>query len=218
MKGMRKATKRAGFTLLEATVVAALLSSVLGSVAYMLNSTSNAFRTGSLLAHMDSDANGALQAASRALRGCSADWITPPTPNGSEEAIDFQRVISVEDDGTATPGTIERLAFEYDDFEADDGVDNDGDGLVDEGRLVLTRDVGGNNARTILLRDVCEAPPGEVLGNGLDDDFNGIIDDRGFSITQTNGLLTIRVTLHRLDNTTNQIIFQSYDRTVALRN
>ena len=215
---MRIHERRGGFTLLESSLAVTLLGSVLGSVLFVLDSTSSAFRTGSMLARMDAQADEALQVACNALRGSEPGWLTPPTPVGSEATLDFQRPIGVLDDGTPDPGVVERLAFEYDVLEANDGVDNDGDGLIDEGSLVLLRDVGGNERRRVLVRDVCEAAPGETLGNGIDDDGNGVVDDRGFSVFQTDNRLTVRITLGRIDPESQQPLLQTYERTVLLRN
>jgi len=209
---------RGGFTLVEAAVAVALMGSALGAILYVLDSTSRAFQTGSLLARMDAEADLALQRACDALRGADPAWLTPPDPAGSEQQLDFQSTVGLQDDGTPIPGVVQRLAFEYDDLEADDGIDNDGDGLVDEGRLVYVVDVGGANQRRVLARDVAEAPPGEVLGNGLDDDDNDVADDRGFSFVLTDSTLTLRLTLERVDHATNGTLVQTYERTVALRN
>ena len=214
----RTKLSRAGFTLLESTIAIAMLGSVLSSVMYVLDSSAKAFRTGSMVARMDADADRALREAAAALRSAEAGWLNPPAPTGSEDRIDFQRSEGVLDNGQAVPGPVERLAFEYDDQELDDGIDNDGDGLIDEGRLILTRDIGGAAQRIQLARDVSEAPPGEILGNGLDDDLNGVVDDHGFSITQIGNRLTIRITLQRFDRSSQRVLEQTSERTVTLRN
>ena len=209
---------RRGFTLIEAAIAVAMMGSALAAILYVLASTSRAFQTGSLLARMDAEADLALQRACNALRGADAAWLTPPDPTGSELQLDFQRAAGLQDDGTPIPDVVERLVFEYDDLEVDDGVDNDGDELIDEGRLVYVLDVGGTNQRRVLARDVVEAPPGEVLGNGVDDDDNGVVDDRGFSFILDEGALTLRLTLERVDHATNGTLVQTYQRTVTLRN
>jgi hypothetical protein len=53
-------------------------------------------------------------------------------------------------DGPSAPTSLQ-LEFAYDSTEIKNGIDDDGDGLVDEGRLFLTRPGGG---RTVLLEGV----------------------------------------------------------------
>ena len=88
-----------------------------------------------------------------------------------------------------------RLAFEYDTGEVDDGVDNDGDGLADEGNLVLRRNDGlANEVRIVLCRGVAELFEGE-LANGIDDNGNGVVDEAGFNVHRVGDVLTIRLTV-----------------------
>ncbi|MFT5289471.1 MAG: prepilin-type N-terminal cleavage/methylation domain-containing protein [Planctomycetota bacterium] len=211
---VRTEHNRAAFTMVEMAIAMVILSSVMGSIFYVLESTTQAFRTGSVVARMDTDMEYVLQKACDALR--SSDLT--PAPNGTESGLDFQRAVGVDDAGTTHLGDPERIFFLYDDGELDNGVDDDNDGLIDEGNLYLVRDQDGMAQTELLARDVVEAPPGERLGNGADDDGNGLIDDRGFSVVQENGHLTVRITLERVDPSSKRTIVTTSERTVTLRN
>jgi hypothetical protein len=87
------------------------------------------------------------------------------------------------------------IGFEYDPGEVDDGVDNNGNGLIDEGQVVLTRGVGtGNAVRSVLVDGVAELLEGEVL-NADDDNGNLMDDETGFCLQRIGSVLTIRLTL-----------------------
>ena len=75
----------------------------------------------------------------------------------------------------------QRFEFVYDPDEVDDGQDNNGNGLIDEGRIVWTRNVGAPDERSVVLcHQVREYLEGEVP-NGLDDNGNGLVDEKGLS-------------------------------------
>ncbi|MEO0650720.1 MAG: hypothetical protein AAFZ65_08580 [Planctomycetota bacterium] len=90
------------------------------------------------------------------------------------------------------------LRWERDPAEIDNGLDDDGDGLIDEGLLVWLLDEGGaNEQRVVLASSVAELAEGE-LENGLDDNGNGLVDEAGASFDLTaDGLMTFRLTLER---------------------
>jgi hypothetical protein len=99
-----------------------------------------------------------------------------------------------------------RFLLELEDGETDDGVDEDGDGLVDERRLVWIRNEGlPDEDRTVLAHDVREFLAGEVP-NGMDDNGNGLIDERGLSFELDGEVLTVRLTLERMDRGGRRVV------------
>ena len=101
--------------------------------------------------------------------------------------------------------------------EIDDGLDNNGNGLVDEGRVVLTENLGGADERDrILARRVRELLEGE-LDNGVDDNGNGLVDEKGFSFERMGESLVIRMTMERID-VGQRTIERSAQTSVRLRN
>ena len=110
-----------------------------------------------------------------------------------------------------------RLELRYEDDEVDDGIDNDGDGVVDEGVLVLIQDwMGPTEQEVVLCHGVREFLEGETP-NMLDDNGNGLIDERGFSVDLDGENLTFRLSLERVDASGNTVI-RTLESSVWLRN
>lgn len=101
--------------------------------------------------------------------------------------------------------------------ETDDNTDEDGDGLVDERRLVLVRDFGGpDELELTLLRGVPELFPSESP-NGLDDNGNGLLDETGFALFVEDGALQILLSKSGLDSD-GRLITRSIRSAIILRN
>jgi hypothetical protein len=109
------------------------------------------------------------------------------------------------------------LSLELDTGEIDNGLDDDGDGLIDERRLVLTRNVGGpNTITTVLCNGIPELAEGEVA-NGLDDNGNGVVDEAGFNVRKVGDLLTVRLTVQAPAGG-GQIITSTLSTSIVLHN
>ena len=221
---MRALGKTSGTTLLELTIAISLLAGVLGSILFVLDSTSVAYRTGSAVAGLEARAEKALTTMTQRLRQSGADGLVPAWLPAGADYVDYERATSVTDDpalwdtAPVVWGDPERLLFEYEPDDPDDGVDNDGDGLVDEGQVVLIERFGlAGQARTVLATGVRETPEGEIPGNLADDDGNGVADDRGLSFQLNGDLLTVRLTLAARDPDGAPLVV-TVRRTVALRN
>ena len=93
----------------------------------------------------------------------------------------------------------QEIAFEYETGEIDDGRDNNRNGLVDEGVVVLLRDAGGaNEQRVVLCHGVRERLEGELV-NGLDDNGNGLVDEKGFCLQWVDGVLALWLSIELID-------------------
>jgi hypothetical protein len=100
----------------------------------------------------------------------------------------------VTDAGVVVWGAPTRLTFELEPSEADNDADDDGDGAIDEQRLVLTRDVGTlDEVSIVICNGLSEHAAGEIE-NGLDDNGDGRADEPGFFVRRVGDLLTIRLT------------------------
>lgn len=186
--------KRGGFTMVEVAIASALALLLLSSAILAARGGMGAFRA-------TQDASDAETRVRRALDRVVVELMSAgrgellPSPSGDfgTSALQFRRAIGL--DGT-TPlwGPVTSLAFEYGPGESDDGVDNDGNGLVDDGILVLTRDVGGDEQRIVLCRGVRELLEGESA-NGDDDNGNGVIDEAGFNIHRVGTVLFVRLSV-----------------------
>jgi hypothetical protein len=119
--------------------------------------------------------------------------------------------------GALQLGPQRRLRFERDAAEFADGLDNDGDGLVDEGALIFTTDVAAG-AEVALVSGVAEMAEGE-LANGADDDGDGLVDEPGFFVQwdAASGTLTLELTLERLAPRRRRVL-RSSQSAVRIRN
>lgn len=191
---------RRGYTLVETSLVVVVLSLFLGATARLVTGGSKAYEQGASVSALDSRARRAIErAASELSTSVRGSWsVTALAPLGTE-TLQF-RPCEGSNAGTIVTGNARRLELRRDPADANNGVDDDGDGLVDEGLLVLVRDVGlSTETEAVLVRGVTEYAPGETP-NAADDNGNGLVDERGFSIvSDANGTATIRLTIAGLD-------------------
>jgi len=96
-------------------------------------------------------------------------------------------------------------------------LDNNGNGLVDEGRLVLRRNPGAASEQvTVLLTGVAEFLEGEIGGNLIDDNGNGLVDEPGFCLV-VGGQITAHLTLLR-PGPDGRVLARTMETSVAPRN
>jgi hypothetical protein len=183
-----------GFTLVEVVLVGLLLVAVLGSVALVAGSSDRMYRTGSLSSQLEFQAGTTMERVCEELRKAGVDTLFP-VPDEDVGSSSVQYVQATELVGGVVQWTpVRRLELELEVGEVDDGLDNNGNGLVDEGRLVLVEDAGAR--RRVLTRWVARYLEGEIA-NGVDDNGNGLIDESGFSLEFQDGAVLVRLTLER---------------------
>ncbi|MCF6285986.1 MAG: hypothetical protein L3K26_12440 [Candidatus Hydrogenedentes bacterium] len=101
--------------------------------------------------------------------------------------------------------------------ELDDGIDNNGNGLIDEGRLVFTQDLGlAAEQQTTKGHWIREYLEGEVP-NGIDDNGNGLIDERGLTFQTDGSTVNVQLTLEALDPS-GRLITKTVRSTIRIRN
>jgi hypothetical protein len=189
----------AGFSLVELMIVGLILSLILGMIAAIATSSERAYETGSTAAHLERQVAIAMDRVVAELRIANLTSITPdPVPGLGASSVQFVKAEGSVD-GEPIWSPLRSLAFEYEQGELDDGLDNNSNGLVDEGRVVLTEDIGGaGEMRIVLTRWVPELFEGE-LPNGLDDNGNTFIDERGFWLLRTDETIQVGMSLEKTD-------------------
>jgi hypothetical protein len=111
----------------------------------------------------------------------------------------------------------ERIGFQLRPGEIDNGVDDDGDGIVDDGRVVWTQDVGlASQTSTSWAEGVTEYFAGEIQNN-LDDNGNGLIDERGLCFTVDASSVVVRLTL-QARSVNGILVTKSVQKRVFFRN
>lgn len=208
---------RAGLTLVEMLVAASVLGLMLGAIATTLHRGDAAYRAGVSAAVVDTDCRRMLDRLASEFRDADRSSLNPnPTSTFWTSTIDFARVSGVAA-GAAVLGPTRRLQLALEVGELDNGVDDNGNGLIDERRLVLVPDVGTPGESVVIGKYVRERAEGELV-NGLDDNANGISDEAGlWFLHDGNGTLTIGVTIERLD-TERRLITRSLRTAVRMRN
>jgi prepilin-type N-terminal cleavage/methylation domain-containing protein len=188
--------RRGGFTLLELVVATALLSLVLGAMGLVQMRTRDASRAGMEREQVESSCRRTLDRVAQELQGVGHSLIFPdPSSNLGSSSITYQHPTGVSPLGVVSWDNPSSLVLQLEPGEIDNGLDDNGDGLVDERQLVLTKNVGALNAiSTVICSGIAELGEGEDA-NGLDDNGNGVVDEAGFNVRKVGDLLTIRLTV-----------------------
>jgi type II secretory pathway pseudopilin PulG len=218
---------RAAFTLLEAAIAVVLTGLLMSSAILFAKGGQGAFRATQNATDVEARVRRALDRMVMEL--LSAGNLEPIAPLMGSSTVVYSLVkpwdwnkLDASDgagDGVAglTPlwGLRNSLTFEQEPGESNDGVDEDGDGLVDEGCVVLTIDLLGNPRRVVLCSGVGELGEGETA-NGADDNGNGIIDEGGFNVFQDGDVLYLRLSLEEPGE--DGSIVRTLETSVRLRN
>lgn len=186
--------KRRGFTMVEVTISAVILGSMMGSLFLVHSTGENVASQATLEDEADARLTRSLMRVADELRFVidTSIWEGLGGLNPSTRVLTFRSVASLEG-GVAVPGTLNRVEVLPELGDPSDGLDNDGDGLVDECSLYLTRDFGGaNEMRVALCNGVRELYVGETL-DLADENGNGLVDEPGFHIERIEDRLVIRL-------------------------
>jgi type II secretory pathway pseudopilin PulG len=191
----RRRGSATGLTLVELVFALALLAGLALAAGSVTDRASDAFRETSANEVLTLRAHAALERTLEPLAEAEAAAL-PPLTLGST-TLTYHRAIGFA--GVTVWGPDTQVVLQYDAGELDDGLDNDADGLVDEGELLWFEAPGQpEEHRLVLARGVSEYLEGETP-NGVDDNGNGFVDERGFWISGAAGVVAVRLTLERLD-------------------
>ena len=120
--------------------------------------------------------------------------------------------------GAPILGAPTRFTLELSPSEIDNGLDDDGNGLIDERLLVRITNPGDpDEQRSVLARGVRALLEGEV-DNGLDDNGNGLADEAGFALDMDGGVLSVRLSLEIVDPEGGDNIIRTLETSLTLRN
>ena len=178
-------------------VALAILAVFLSGVLMAMTAGSRAMQTGAIVTTVESSAREALEEIcghieTAALSSTSVIGIEAPA---STSTLEYRRVLGYAG-GAAILSNPERVEFQYSPTDPDDGLDNDGNGLVDEGRVVWTEDLGMASERSVVIcSQVQEFQEGEIPGNGVDDNGNGLTDEAGLCFSNDGRRIIVRLTV-----------------------
>jgi hypothetical protein len=189
-------SRESGYTLLELAIAATILTIALGSLTLLSGRSAGALSAGTSQSELDSHARRALTRIGEELLPSGMSVITPATLDQGAAEVNYRR------SGGPVSGRnswVEprRFAFAYEVGELDDGLDNNGNGLIDEGVVTWTIDAGLATEHTLIL---CHG-----------------VRERGFAIQRVGNVLRLGLTLERLDAEGHPIV-RSLETTVQPRN
>ncbi len=209
---------RTGFSMIEILIALTLAAILATSAALAASEGYQAYRSTRRTNSVEAKVRHALDKAARELLSSGLDVLAPQNIDddfGTSNLV-FQQATGIAAENI-TWGSVMRLAFEYEAGEVDDGGDNNGNGLADEGVLVWTRNDGAaNETRTVLCHNVREFLEGET-DNNADDNANGITDEAGFNIHRSGDVLTLRLTIEEPSDRAASVV-RTLTTSVRLRN
>jgi prepilin-type N-terminal cleavage/methylation domain-containing protein len=172
---------RAGFTLLEMLIALGLVALVVTNIVLAMQGSTKAYETSSSRVEIEDQARRTLDKIALAVMGSSREGLAP----GQQFPLDthvltYQLILGYED-GEAVWSDPERIEREE---QAAQITWSKNPGVAGEQRVVWTK----------WVRDTMA---GEIGGNLIDDNDNGLTDERGLSFTIEEDLVTIRLTLER---------------------
>lgn len=175
---------RSGGSLIEVLVVIAVLALLIGIAGFAMTRSRGAYDQGMVSADVEVQARRCLDRIATDLLSASAasirvDDLAPPAPANAVTWLDFRPVTGFA--GGAVTDPQHRLRLVLDPAEADNGADDNGNGLVDECRLELQTDVVGSPQAVGLVSGVRRLAEGE-FANGIDDNGDGRVDEPGFNV------------------------------------
>ncbi|MDG1051624.1 MAG: prepilin-type N-terminal cleavage/methylation domain-containing protein [Planctomycetota bacterium] len=210
--------ERSGFTLIEILIAVALLGFLLSSVGLLSSASKNAFSRGTTVSAMELRTGITSSGIQKELSLAMATSLTPEIAPGQRVTeLTYTRAVGWEGETTLTTAP-RTLRLEMEPGEANNGADDDGDGLVDEGILVLIEDLGlPTEKRRVLARGLAEYAKGEVF-NGVDDNGDGLVDEKGFAIERMGAALEVTVTLEQRPPGRDETIQRTLRSSILLRN
>jgi len=213
------ARSRAAFSLVELVLAVSILGLLLGMPLLLMRSADQLQDGRTSIAELEQRARRTLDTIAERLASSGTAAIPQwgGGPGIGTSVVDFQ-VAAGWTAGAPTWDPAERIQLAIDPADPDDGIDNDGDGLVDERRVVWIRDVGLPTQRTqVLCTQVQETLAGELPANGLDDNGNGLVDEPGLVFAFDTDRVIVRLSLEKRDGSGRRVVHVG-QRTITFRN
>jgi type II secretory pathway pseudopilin PulG len=195
----RQRTRCSAFTLVELVIGIVLLVVVFGGLGLASTRALALFENATTTNDVNSRAARACDRLARELFGASSRNLLPDleTPPGNpvvwSPSVEH-RIGARWEDGEVVWSERQLIAWELEPGETNNGLDDDNDGLVDEGMVVSGEEGMPGDRRVTIVNGVPELLEGEQA-NGLDDNGNGLVDESGLCFDLADGALRIHLTV-----------------------
>lgn len=216
---MGSQVRNAGLSAIELIFAIVIFGLSVAVPVQMTGRLGQAFESGSTIQELDQGGRRTLDRLTERLQGSAAANITPPGMVAplNTSTIDFQQAIGLAGDDLVWANP-ERIRFEYSPTDANDGLDNDGNGLIDDGVIVWIQNADmADESRTVLCRGVMENLEGEIPNNNQDDNGNGLVDEAGLSFDLDGDWIRVWITIGKVGDG-GIITLHTIERTIAFRN
>lgn len=211
----RRAT--AGFTLIEMAFAASIAAGLFFAVAYTTLRASKAYDVGQTRGKLVAQGHQVLDRIVRQLEASILASYAPTPPAGAAVTTLTFRQASGFAGGALLQSNQHNIALQLETGELNDGVDNNGNGLIDEGQIVWTQNVGQPDQTSVVLcHGVSALLQGEVANLG-DDNGNLLVDEPGLVFVLQGNVLTIRLSLEAA-GTDGQLVVKTVQTAVRIRN
>ncbi len=209
--------RTSGFTLIEVSIAGTIAGGLLFAVAYTSLRASKAYHEGQTRGNLVAKAHQVVDRLAGLIEGSVLGTYAPVPPQLTPvSTLTFQQA-----DGFAGGALLlsnqHTIAFQIEQGELLDGLDNNGNGLIDEGQVLWTQNVGQPDQITVVLsHGVSQLLQGEVANLG-DDNGNGLADELGLVFELRGNVLFIRLSLEAMDDD-GRLVVKTVETAVRIRN
>ena len=207
---------RSGLSLIEVVLGVSLTLSMILVVGLTTDRTMGMFRQRRASEDVATQTQRALRKIADTVLFARRDNLVPEPVFPDQASVLTYQVSDGVTNGAVDWGVPITIGFEYETGELDDGLDNNGNGLADEGMVVWTENPGPNERRVVWAHNVREFQEGEDF-NGVDDNGNGLEDEMGLSFTIQGDVLTIRLCLEEV-GPLGDLVTKTAQTSVRIRN
>jgi type II secretory pathway pseudopilin PulG len=205
-------------TLMEMVVAMAIAAVLLALTSGVITTSTDNYKEAIVLSRMESEVRIALDRVASMLQEASRESLMPNnlgfTPLSS---IEFETPLGLTPAGVVF-GSPVRILTELRQGEFADGIDNDGNGVVDDSDLIMVKNFGmTTEQRWVLATGVPTLSEGESW-TGTDDNGNGMIDESGFAIQVIGQTCRIALTVKARSPISERILTRSLATAIKLRN
>ncbi len=193
--------RRSGFTLLEMAITLVITALIGCNISMVMKTSSSAYETGLMESELNGQTSMTLDRIQLALMSSSLADLNPVLTSGLHSAyIDYKESLGLDELGKLVFSDTERIALE-----------------LRQGEVVWLEHPGGRKERSVVwTKNVPSLYRGEIL-NGIDDNGNGLLDEKGLYFEQSGKSIQVQLTVQRTDSSGRQIVKDS-GRTVTCRN